>query len=473
MRYTIFFVLFAVCTLSAAGQFNTYFNNRTLRIDYFHTGDAHSDAITLDHFYAYGQWAGNPAKTIDPFNNGRYYVKIYDIATNSLIFSHGFDSYFAEYQTTTPAIEGNKRVFHESVLIPQPRRKILFTIQRRDKFNILQPVFAAPIDPADVHIIQGNPAHGEQVVTTLENGPAAEKVDIVFLAEGYRADEFKKFKKDVRARTDLLFSIEPYKSYKKHFNVRGVFRPSAESGVDEPDRGVYKNSALSSTFYSLDLNRYLLTEDNRTLRDMAGAVPYDAIFIMVNSERYGGGGIYNQYAVFTAHSPANEMVFVHEFGHSFAGLADEYYTSSVAYNDFYPKGVEPTEPNITALLDPQALKWKNEVQPGKALPTDWNKVWYDSIGFKEQALRRQARNLPDGDEKDSLLAKRKKLRAQLADFVANHPLKDKTGFFEGAGYSSTGLYRPQLNCMMFSNNEPYFCKVCTQAIVRMIKFYSE
>jgi len=471
--FTILILCFTVSGLFAGSQFENHFKNRSMRVDYFHHGNANETTIALDHIYVYGQWAGNPNHLIDTFNNGRYYAELYDMSTNQLIFSHGYDSYFAEYRTTAPALEGKSRTYHESVLLPEPKNKCLLVIRERQKNNLLEKKFVTTIDPADVHIIREPFGGQEKVITILENGPAHKKVDVVFLAEGYTQQEFDKFKADLQERTKLLFSIEPFKSHKKKFNVRGVFRPSGNSGVDEPDKNIYRSTALNSTFYSLDLNRYLLTEDNRSLRDMAAAVPYDAIFIMVNSERYGGGGIYNQYAVFTAHSPSTELVFVHEFGHSFAGLADEYYTSAVAYNDFYPKGYEPTEPNITALLHPGFLKWKNQVAPGEAIPSDWQKETYDSLGFRSQEIRRALRTDLPADEKTKLQEERQELNRQMEDFIQNHPLKNKTGFFEGAGYSSTGLYRPQLNCMMFSNQEQTFCRVCESAILSMIKFYSK
>ncbi len=458
--------------LFAQTDFDLLFNDRTMRVDYFHHGNAAEDDISLDHIYVYGQWAGSPNHLIDPFNNGRYYVKLYDAARNRLIFSKGFDSYFAEYRTTNPALEGIKRTFHESVLIPEPKHKCILVLEERQRNNIYKPVFVKEIDPADVHIIREDFKNTEKIITSLKNGNPHDKVDVVFLAEGYTQAEFIRFKEDLKKRTDLLFSVEPYKSNKKNFNVYGVFRPSADPGVDEPDKGIYRRTALNSTFYSLDLNRYLLTEDNRTLRDMAACVPYDAIFIMVNSKRYGGGGIYNQFAVFTAHSPVSALVFVHEFGHSFAGLADEYYTSSTAYNDFYPKGVEPVEPNITALLDPTFLKWKNEVNPGKAIPSQWNKAEYDSLSVKRQKFRRRLRTELNSDEQAKIKREMNRLDRKLKDFIATHPLKNKTGFFEGAGYSSKGLYRPMLNCLMFSNREKKFCTVCQNAILRMIHFYS-
>ncbi len=477
-RLLFFYFLIIAVTQARPVEFNRYFEDKTLRIDYFHTGDAQSDQITMDRLLVYGQWAGNPARLIDRFNNGVYYVKIINAADNRLIFSHGFNSYFAEYQTTGPARSGQIKTFSESVLIPKPRAPFYLAIYKRDQNNILQPLFTQRVNPADIHILHENPhLNGTRILPVLKNGSVHHKVDLVFLSEGYRADEFNLFKEDLKKRVELMFGIEPYASFKTQFNITGIFCPSADSGVDEPRRSVYKRTCLNFGFNALDLPRYLLSEDNRAVRDLAGQVPYDAVFIMVNSKRYGGGGIYNQYAVFTAHSPSNELVFVHEFGHSFAGLADEYYTSNVAYNEFYPKGVEPTEPNITALLDSVTLKWPNQISPGKAIPTQWHKNEYDSLSRQKQVLRQRLRGLEFAqvypDSQQILRDEMNRLDQALHTFVTSHPLRTKTGFFEGAGYASKGLYRPMLNCMMFSNQEQRFCSVCTAAIIRMIRFYAD
>ncbi len=269
------------------------------------------------------------------------------------------------------------------------------------------------------------------------------------------------------------------------FNIYGVFKASEESGVDEPTHGVFKNTALSCTFNSLGSERYLLTEDNKALRKIAAQVPYDAIFIMVNHNRYGGGGIYNLYCTFTSDNQWTDYLLLHEFGHSFAGLADEYYTSDVAYNDFYPRGVEPVEPNITALLDPGNVKWKNFLTPGIKIPTPWKKSEYDSLDMHWQAHRRTLngkiaetkRNNNDPDSADNLQNEYNKLDSlhtlEMAKWLKSSKYLGKVGAFEGAGYASKGLYRPMLDCIMFSKGKKPYCKVCEAAIIRMIKYYSE
>ncbi len=173
--------------------------------------------------------------------------------------------------------------------------------------------------------------------------------------------------------TEFLFSIEPYKSLKDRFNVRAVFRPSPEKGVDEPRQRAYRKTALNASFNAFDLDRYLLIEEDHRMHEIAGQVPYDALIVLVDSKRYGGGSIAFDYCVSTVDHARSPEVFVHELGHSFGGLADEYYQSEVSYNDFYPKGIEPLEPNITALLDPAHVKWQDLLSPGIGVPTEYGK----------------------------------------------------------------------------------------------------
>jgi hypothetical protein len=467
-------------------QFNDYFLDKTMRIDYYHIGDAKEEFITIDQIYQQGIWAGNPKNLIDRFNNGKYEIKVYNVASNRLIYSKGYATYFGEYTTTTPAIQGIKRTYHETVLIPYPKKPVLLVFERRNKQNILEPLFKTEIDPGDYHINNENTDAGDQVYEALKNGDPHTKVDLAWLAEGYTAQEFDKFKKDVDRFMTALFEVEPYDRLKDKFNIYGVFRPSAESGVDQPREGIYKETIVNSSFNALDLDRYLLTEDNKSLHDIAAAVPYDAIVIMVNSKRYGGGGIYNFYALSTVDNQLSENVFIHEFGHSFAGLGDEYYTSDVAYNDFYPKGVEPTDPNITALLDPDNIKWKDLLSPGISIPTDWGKDEIEALQAELQknrkAMREQLAQLEKSGASKSKIEKIKTNSKKKSDEINKKIdqvrekysyLNDKVGAFEGAGYSAKGLYRPMMNCIMFGNRERKFCKVCQRAIERMIEFYSE
>ncbi len=489
MRNTLLAVSLLVLPWLARGQagpdFAEFFLDKAMRVDLYQVGDAKEEQITLDHVYQEGTWPESRTELLDPFGYGRYAVKIYDVASNRLIYWRGFDAMFGEYKTTTPALNGVKRVFQRSVRIPWPQRPILFVIEMRDRQNLLHPLFTQVIDPADYHIVKEDPTAADFVYDALASGPPAQKVDLVFVAEGYTAADKEKFKADVDRFAGLLFAVEPYKSLKSSFNIRGVLRPSPEQAMDEPRQNVYKKTILDASFNAFDTDRYMLTEQNHRLREIAAEVPYDAIVVLVNSKRYGGGGIYDDYCITTVDNTRSAQVFVHEFGHSFAGLADEYYASDVAYNDFYPKGVEPLEPNITALLDPQHIKWKDLLSPGISIPTEYGKEKIEALQAERQKSRQAfAKDLDEAKKSKASEALIKALddKRQEADkaFAAKidevrkqyAELADKVGAFEGAGYASKGLYRPQMYCLMSSNPKNEFCAVCQRALARMTRYYA-
>ncbi len=452
-----------------------------MRIDYFHTGNATSETVKLDKLYRYNLWAGSLVNLIDTLNYGTYFYKIFDQASSKLIYSHGFDSYFKEYQVSTPAIEGNIKQFHETANIPFPKRKVIFVLEKRNKSGQLLEVFREEIDPISVQEKLDDPE--VSMYTILENGDPHIKADIVIVGEGYTLEERPKFEDDLRRFTEVFFRAEPCKSNKDKFNIRGVLKPSQDSGIDEPRAGIDKNTVLNATFNSMGSERYVLTEDNLALRDIAGHEPYDALYIMVNSNRYGGGGIYNFYCVYTSDNIHSEYIMVHEFGHSFFGLADEYYTSSTAYNDFYSPEFEPAEPNITALKDPANVKWKHLLSQGIEVPTPWKKGHYDSLDLEWQkqrsdmndhiaVLQKNGAAKEEVDKEKSLYDKQSLQRdSEVQDYLESSEFAGKVGAFEGAGYASTGLYRPSINCIMFTRTN-YFCPVCQEAMVGVINSYS-
>ncbi len=463
-------------------NFNDYFIDKTMRIDYYHIGNAEEEIITLDKIYMTGVWAGSKKNLVDNFNNGRYYVKVYDLDSGKLIFSKGFDSYFGEYKTTEPAIKGKKRTYHETVIIPYPKNKIRIEFEVRGKDFSLKPFFSEVIDPKDIFIIKEEPRKDVEVIDVLKNGKPENMVDIVIVAEGYTKNEREKLLKDLEKFKKTFFSQEPYKSLINKFNINCAFKPSEESGCDEPSHGIFKNTSIGATFDSLALERYLLTEDNKTLRDIAGVVPYDTLLIMVNHKRYGGGGIYNLFCTFTTDNQWFEYLLLHEFGHSFAGLGDEYFTSTVAYNEFYPKGIEPTEPNITALLDPNNIKWKDLLTEGIEIPTPWEKEEFEKLDLELQKVRGEinskiAKMKREGADKKEIEAEAERLSLEhskkIDEFLSKSKFIGKVGAFEGAGYSSKGLYRPMIDCIMFSKGKKSYCKVCERAIREMIKFLTE
>lgn len=479
-------VLFPITTMATENlKFDDHFVNKTMRIDYFRTGDAKTETISLDTVYQQGVWAGSKVNLIDNRNLGRCYVKIYDVDSKKLIFSKGFDNYFGEYRASDDGLKGIKRAFHESALIPYPKKKILFTIEGRDKKYNLKEVFRQEIDPNSIYINKTALEKGVKVFKVVYNGDPSDHLDIAVIAEGYTPAQEGKVVKDLNRFAKALLGQEPYKSFKKKINIYGVFKPSEESGCSEPSHGSYKKTAIGSTFDSLGTERYLMTENNKALRDVAAHAPYDALTIMVNHKRYGGGGIYNLYSVFTTDNQWYEYLLLHEFGHSFGGLADEYYTSAVSVNDFYPKGREPLEPNITALLKAKNLKWKDLTTPGIEIPTPWEKADYDKKDLAYQKIRRElGKKL--GEAKRSGAPKKEvaKLESEVErlsrenavemdKYLAKSRFVGKVGAFEGAGYSSKGMYRPMLDCIMFSKGNKPFCKVCENEIAKTIKTYSE
>ena len=344
------------------------------------------------------------------------------------------------------------------------------TLSRRDRFLVFQEVFSTVIDPNDPTVVIAERQHPPFGVHTLmDNGDMHWKVDILILGDGYAAGEIEKFKKDAKHFNDVMFATSPFKERSDDFNVRALCVVSPESGIDVPDRNVWKNTALGTMYNTFGSARYVLTESNRDLRDIAAAAPYDFLCILINDERYGGGGIYQLYTttyVNETHAGQEwqrDYVYVHEFGHSFGGLGDEYYSSSTGYDEFYPAGVEPWEPNVTRLMHAPDVKWRAQLTPGTAVPTDWGKKEYDGLREEMGKLDRLA---------DDYYQKRDPIMKRSADILKNPDLLGKIGAFEGAGYVSEGMYRPSLDCRMFSLSLVDFCGVCRAAIERQIDFYA-
>jgi hypothetical protein len=466
-------------------SFDRFFVDRTMRVDLVHVGTAAEELFTLDRVLAEGIWAGSRANLLDEAGTGTYLVKLYDLSTGTLLFSRGYDSYFGEYRTTAAAGKGVRRAYHESVLAPFPRAKVRLVIERRQRDRSLRPLFEVEIDPAAHTIVREPLASGVIVVEALHCGDPHACVDLAVIGEGYTAAEEGKFRRDLARITEVLFAQQPFARHRARFNVRGILKPSQESGCDEPSRGLYRNTAVGASFDSLGSERYVLTEDNRALRDVAAQAPYDALTIMINNPRYGGGGIYNLFCTFTSDNQWTSYVAVHELGHAFAGLGDEYYTSSVAYNEFYPAGVEPTEANLTALLDPATLKWKDLVTPGTPLPTPWEKAEYDAMDLAYQAVREEKNTrIATAMRAGAPAAEVEKLKGEAEDLSLAHARKidaflaasasaGRVGAFEGAGYAAKGLYRPALDCIMFTKGAKPFCPVCERAIERVIAHYGE
>lgn len=450
--------------------FDEWFDDKAMRVDYLHVGGAGEEHYGIDKIYEEKFWGGSRKNTIDPTGLGKYLVKIYDEETQTLIFSRGFASIFGEWETTEDAKSGVPRAFHESVVFPYPKKSIRLAIEKRDRQNQFVEVFSCRIDPSAASVNREEHGQGCRAEIFLSHGDPSQKVDILILGDGYTKKERSRFEKDVQRFTRTLFSVSPFKERENDFNVWTIATVSRDSGIDEPVEGLWKNTALGASFNSLDMPRYVLTMENRALRDIASNAPYDQIILLLNTDRYGGGGIFNLYS--TCMRSAKEKsqgwwpdyVFVHEFGHSFAGLGDEYYSSEVSYTDFYPAGVEPWEPNVTALIEGQILKWGHLVEEGTPVPTPWEKSRYDSLTAARSELVAESESYDEEVER---------IDTERTRILKEGEYAGRVGAFEGAGYASEGLHRPALDCRMFSKSLTPFCPVCVEAIEAMIDFHTE
>ena len=358
-----------------------------MRVDLFHTGGPKGETVALDRVVDDGPWPGSRTRLLDETNLGSHFFEVRDVRTNRILFSRGYASIYSEWETTEEA-KKTSRTLPESLRLPWPKDKVQIVLMRRDKENVFHELWTTVVDPASQGVNPAPRAAAGKVWTVFENGPAATKLDLLVLGEGYAEKDLPKFHADVKRLVDLLFTYEPFKSRKGDFNVRALDLPSAESGVFRPDSKLFRRTPLSVQYGIFGSERYVLTYDDRALREAASAAPYDFLEILVNDARYGGGGIYNFQATASADTGFAEYVFVHEFGHHFAALADEYYTSDVAVETGGEKA-EPWEPNVTALKSPGGLKWGDLVAKDTPVPTPWEKEAFEKESRAVQAVRRK------------------------------------------------------------------------------------
>lgn len=402
--------------------FDDWFYTKTLRMDYHQTGNHLEGKIDLLRFVEEPHWGGSKVNLTDTFGYGRYYFEVRDAQTGILLYSRGFSTLFVEWQDTKEAKE-TERSFRESIVMPYPKLSVSIEIFTRDKQNTLHKLFITSFNPSLDRPFKPVPLP-YPVFDVVINGPTETSLDFIFIAEGYTTSEMELFKQDCELFSGYLFGASPFREKRNRINIRGVFAVSEESGVTIPGDSLVLNTAVGASFYTFGSERYLMAEDFHRVRDVAGLAPYDQIFIIVNSDKYGGGGIFNFYATGTRGNRAADFLLIHEVGHSFAGLADEYYNTDDSFSDFYDLTTEPWEPNITTLID-FGSKWQDMVLPGTEIPTPVTE--------------------------------------------AN---KDTVGVYEGGGYVSKGIYRPYTDCTMRSVRYDAFCPVCIRAIARMIEFYS-
>ncbi|WP_300724424.1 M64 family metallopeptidase [uncultured Bacteroides sp.] len=407
-------------------EFNDYFEDKTLRIDYVFTGDAKKQNISLDELVSLPGWAGRRHNLDRLALEGNGDITLTDKASGKVIYRTSFSSLFQEW-TSEEEAKHIIRGFENTFLVPYPKQPVIVTIQLKDVYHNPSATLTHEVNPADILIHQKGNTHVSTYKYLLQSGPSSECIDLVIMAEGYTSEEMPLFYKDAQIACDALFDHEPFKSLKSKFNVIAVETPSEDSGVSIPRKNEWKKTAVNSHFDTFYSDRYLTTRSVKQIHNWLAGIPYEHIIILANTDTYGGGGIYNSYLLTTAHHPMFKPVVVHEFGHSFGGLADEY-----AYEDapspMYPYSTEPWEPNITTLVDFES-KWKDMVPEGTPIPTK-----------------------PETDPKI---------------------FYTKVGAYEGAGYTKKGIYRPTTECRMKINEAPVFCPVCQRALERMIRFYTE
>ncbi len=440
---------------------------QTMRVDYFHTGNDKQEHFSVDRVVIEPlPWPGNINKTIDSTNLGKYFFEVRDAQSKRILYSRGFASVYGEWETTDEA-KTIMRTFSESLRFPAPEVPVEIVLRKRDPKNAWIDIWSLAVDPKDIFIDRSKPRAPAPLLPLHQSGDPATKVDLLLIGDGYTAREAAKFARDARRFIKTLFATSPFKERAQDFNVWGLCPPASESGISRPSTGVYRDSL--STYDAFGSERYILSFDNRALRKVAQFAPYEFIEILANNRTYGGGGIFNLYSTVAADNGFADYVFVHEFGHHFAALADEYYTSPVAYAAAPAERVEPWEPNATALLDPANLKWKDLVSPGTPIPTAWPKEEFETYSRAIQKRRAEIRRqkLPES-VMEALF--REELAHEQAMFKREQ-YWGRVGAFEGANYEAKGYYRPQIDCIMFSRTD-YFCAVCRRAIARVIDLYS-
>lgn len=422
------YILLLLCSIAIlpinAQVFTDYFADKTLRADYIFNGNASGQGICLDALSSLPTWAGRKHHLAELPLQGNGQIVMREIATGKTVYTTSFSSLFQEWLETDEAKSITKG-FENTFLLPYPLRPVEVEITLLDSHRNVRASMKHIVRPDDVLIAQKGNSHITPHKYLLQNGNPEKCIDVAILAEGYTTEEMQAFYQDAGTACESIFAHEPFKSMKKRFNIVAVASPSADSGVSVPRLGDWKQTAFNSHFSTFYSDRYLTTSHVKAIHDALAGIPYEHIIILANTEEYGGGGIYNSYTLTTAHHPMFRPVVVHEFGHSFAGLADEYFYDNDVMTDTYPLDVEPWEHNISTRVD-FTSKWEDMLAKGTPIPTP-----------------------------------------------ANASEKYPVGVYEGGGYSAKGIFRPADNCRMRTNEYPTFCPVCQRAIRRIIEFYTE
>lgn len=438
----------------------------TMRVDFFHSGNHMAELFSLDQVVIEPlPWTGNMAQPLDKTLRGKYLFEI--ISNGKTAWSRSFSSIYGEWETIGEAKEIN-RSFHESVRFPAQQDIFELVLKKRGADNEFEEIWRIELDPSDHLVHRESAQYADQVVAIHTGGDPATTVDLLLLGDGYTSEEQQDFIAKAKELVDVLFATPPFSERKDDFNVWALAPAAAQSGVSRPSTGTYRDSPVGATYDAFRSERYILTFDNKSMRRIASSAPYDFIEILTNTEVYGGGGIYGLFSTAAANSEWAPYLFVHEFGHHFAGLADEYYTSSVAYEA--PAEIsEPYEPNVTALLDPENLKWKHHVAANTPLPTQWPKAEYEkhSLAYQKRRQEMRAANVSE-DEMNALFQYTKEYVETLFEKSGQQGV---VGAFEGGNYQAEGYYRSEQNCLMFTRSDA-FCAVCAEAIGKVIDEYT-
>jgi len=425
MRIKIFIsTIFIIVAFTVnAIDYNHFFSRKACRVDFQLAGNATSTSAYIQQIKEEPYWGGRTSNLDKFLNLGEYRFQVTDSASGKLLYTDGFSSLFFEWQTTDEAKHTPKSM-EQSIQFPFPKYAVKLTIDKRLGYEKWETLLSVSFSPNDKLITRNTPVN-VPVKEILKSSSPEKAVDIAIIAEGYTAEQQEKFFADAQKLADNLFTHEPFIRHKSKINIYAVAALSVDSGISKPHENSWKNTAVGAHFYTFYEPRYLTSPNMFSIRNYAALVPYDAIYVLANTTNYGGGGFYNFYALASADSErAKSEVIVHEFGHSFAGLGDEYFKDKPdALDDMYNIKEEPWEPNITSLVKFDA-KWKNDLPKGTPIPT---------------------------------------------------PLTDETkkltiGVFEGAGYVTKGMYRPAYDCRMRTNDAKAFCTVCEKAVERMILF---
>lgn len=404
--------------------------SKTLRLDYIFSGTDKTQEIALDEMYSFDGWAGRTVNMDKVLLRGNGQISVTDKATGAVLYVQSFSTLFQEWQTTEEATRVRKS-FENVFLVPMPAAQAVVKVELYDFRGGVSASLVHEVSPSDILIrkMESRPADHKYI---LRSGSPTDCIDVAILAEGYTAEEMQIFYEDARKAVEAILSHDPFGKYKDSFNFVAVGLESEDSGVSEPGKGEWKNTALGSHFSTFYMDRYLTTLRLKNLHNSLAGILYEHIIILANTDTYGGGGIYNSYTLTTAHHPAFAPVVVHEFGHSFAGLADEYYYDDQFVEYYYPD-CEPWEQNITTLYN-FASKWESQLPRAVAIPTP--------VPAPEQIWSEDGNGKPE-----------------------------YVGVYEGAGYQSKGVYRPYPDCRMKTNAPKAFCPVCQTAITNLIDFY--